>query len=161
MKILIVDNPAKNRGFSDKLKNHSEIKIQNTNLDALDYSQCNFIFKHDPFDVNLNDQLKSKIVFIEFSGGGTLKNDILNESDGYRFKARIESPEQINSVLSVIDKSDILKEDLEMIMNFDSKLEELLTPFQSILPLVSEWNKHKSKEDLLQKRTDLRNHINM
>lgn len=162
MKILIVDNPDKDRGFSTELKNHAEIIIQNKNLEAIDFSQCKLIFKHDSFNADLDSKLKSRIAFIEFSGGGALKNEIFNESDGFKFKACIESPEQINSVLSVIDKSEISKEDLEAILNYDSELEKLLTPFQAVLPLDSEWKKHKTetKEDLWQKRTDLRNHLN-
>lgn len=44
----------------------------------------------------------------------------------------------------------------------DQKLEKLLAPFENVLPLDSEWKKHREekKEDLWIKRTELRNYFN-
>jgi hypothetical protein len=67
-----------------------------------------------------------------------------------------------NFLKHVENKTELTKEDIEVLYAVDPKLEVLLTPFQSVLPLDSEWKKHKAetKEDLWQKRTDLIAHIN-
>ena len=137
MKVLIVDDINRERGFSDSLKKHLDIKIQKDNFNTLDFTHCKIIFKHDTFNHQLSDELKPKIIYIEFTGGGTLKNEIESNSDGYKFKAKIENPEQVNNVLDIIDKPEFTKDDLEMILNFDTKLEELLKQFESINPLAN------------------------
>lgn len=129
MKILIVDNKNRRRGFNDKLKKHKDVLMENKNFKDIDFSNCKFIFQHDSFNYHLADELKAQIIHVRFSGARTLKNEVLDNAEGYKFKATIENPEQINNILKIIDKDEFSKEDLEMVLGYDSELDKLLKPF--------------------------------
>ena len=136
MKILIVDDEDRDRGFSDELINHEDVLIKDYEFEEIDFSNCRFIFEHiGYFDHDLDATLKAKIIHVEFSGAGTLRNEVLEDAEGYKFKATIEKPEQINNILKIIDKDEFSKEDLEMILGYDSELDKLLKPFVTSNPI--------------------------
>lgn len=161
MQILIVDDINSQRGFSDSLKNHPEVVIQNNNFTSLDFSNCKIIFKHDTFNHQLATELKEKIIFINFSGGGTLKNEMLDDAAGFKFRATIETPEQINKILSIINKEEFSREDMEMILNFDKKLEDLLEEFKNVLPLKEYWMEYLGTNHLCEVKKQLYLHLNL
>ena len=130
MKVLIVDNKEREIGLSQELKTNKNIRFETKteSFETLSFDKCLIIFKHNTFNYDVGEH-KKRIIFIEFSGGGILPNEIAEDSKGYKFKATIKNTNQINNVLRVIDKTELTKEDLEMILNFDSRLEELLLQF--------------------------------
>ncbi len=123
-----------------------------------DLSGCKLFFRHsnDNIDDIENDANYNNAIKIEFSGGG-LNDEVKSENP---IEAKIALWEKIFRVLNILDKDNYTIDDVFYIIGFDPKLEELLIPFQSVLPLDSEWKKHKQTEDLWAKRTELRNHIN-
>lgn len=126
------------------------------NLDEID--NCSLLIKHGTL---YGYTKKSSHWLIETGGSKKDIPPIDKENAGQiSWNTFIENIETFLN--QVNDKTEITKEDIEVLYAIDPKLEELLTPFQSVLPLDSEWKKHKSdtKEDLWQKRTDLRNHLN-
>lgn len=124
-----------------------------------DLQDCKLFFRHsnDNIDDIENSTYYTDAIKIEFSGGG-LNDEIIKSENP--IEAKIASWEKIFRVLDILDKDNYTIDDVFYIIGFDPKLETLLTPFQSVLPLDSEWKKHKSTEDLWAKRTELRNHIN-
>lgn len=148
MKILITDNKKKNRGFSDELVGHPQVLIKNDRLEYADFSDCKLLFEHDEFDTDIRD-LKKNIIRIRFSGGGGLKNEISSYDEGYKLAASIQSPEQINSLLSIIEKEEFDRKDVEMILGIDPKLELLLKPFSLANPFTEDEQLKKAKEELL------------
>ena len=119
MKIIIFDNPERqDRNFREALRQNIIVKISD-NQDELDFDVCKIVFLHTGDSGTFNDLIitnKESIILIEFSGGG-LKNAIYDNADGWKFKAKIESPEQVNNVLTIIDKEEFTKEDVEMIQS--------------------------------------------
>ena len=135
------------------------ISIQrNPNKNTSVLNDCLVFLKHDTD--GLENQPLSSVQWTVICSGSVTQPSIneVNKTAGIPPSILIEN---LGSFIEATkDKTEITKEDIEILYAIDPKLEKLLEPFQSVLPLDSECKKHKTIEDLWLKRTELRNHIN-